>query len=272
MMQARTGAGFILFTAFAAFAQQTAATPPAFEVASVKPAPPATDNRMRVGMGGDAGRVNFSNVTLINVMARAYNVKDHQITGPDWLKTQRYDIVATLPSGASKDQVPQMLQTLLADRFKLSLHRETKVLPIYALVVGKNGPKLHEAEGAGGLRMSMGPKGLQLTGKVSITMLAEALSRFTDRPVLDMTELKGNFDIDLGWRPDGQPGGPGIFGPGGGGPPPEGGGERREAKENADAPSIFTAVQEKLGLKLEGRKSPVEILIVDQADKIPSEN
>src|SRR5579859_2649457 len=153
MMQSITGAGLLFFASLAAFAQ------PAFEVASVKPAPPPSDNRMRVGMSGDAGRVNFSNVTLIDVMARAYNVKDKQISGPDWLKSERYDIVATLPAGAPRDQTPMMLQSLLEERFKLSLHRETKVLPIYALVVGKNGSRLHKADGEAGLRMSMSPKG-----------------------------------------------------------------------------------------------------------------
>ena len=267
MMQSITATGLLFFASLAAFAQ------PAFEVASVKPAPPPSDNRMRVGMSGDAGRVNFSNVTLIDVMARAYNVKAHQISGPDWLKSERYDIVATLPAGASKDQMPLMLQTLIAERFKLTLHRESKVMPVYALVVGKNGPKLHQADGQGGIRMSMGPKGLNLTGKVSIPMLVDALSRFTDRPVLDMTELKGTFDIDLSWKPDGQPGGPVFLGPpGGGGRPAEGGGEGKAPSEIADAPSIFAAVQESLGLKLEGRKNPVEILIVDHADKVPSEN
>ena len=93
MMQSITGAGLIFFTSFAAFAQ------PAFDVASVKPAPPPTDHNLRVQMGGDAGRVNYSNVTLMNVLAKAYGVKEHQITGPDWLKTERYDIVATVPSG-----------------------------------------------------------------------------------------------------------------------------------------------------------------------------
>jgi uncharacterized protein (TIGR03435 family) len=271
MMQGITGAGLIFFTSLAAFAQQPAATRPAFEVASVKPAPPPSDNRMRVGMSGDAGRVNFSNVTLINMMTRAYNVKDKQISGPDWLKSERYDVVATLPTGAPRDQIPMMLQSLLEERFKLALHRETKVMPIYALVVGKSGPKLHPADAEGGLRVSMGPKGRKMTGSVSMARLADTLSAFMDRPVLDMTELKGNFDIDLDWTPDGQTGGPGFFGPGGGGPP-EGGGERREAKENADAPSIFTAVQEKLGLRLEGRKSPVEILTVDHAERVPTEN
>jgi uncharacterized protein (TIGR03435 family) len=272
MMQGITGAGLIFFTSCAVFAQPPGATRPAFEVASVKPAPPPSDNRMRVGMSGDAGRVNFSNVTLINLMARAYNVKDKQISGPDWLKSERYDIVATLPAGAPKDQVPMMLQSLLEERFKLSLHRETKVLPIYALVVGKNGPKLHQADGEGGLRMSMSPKGRKMTGSVDMARLADVLSTLMDRPVLDMTELKGNFDIGLDWTPDGQTGGPGFFGSGGGGRPPEGGGEGKAAPESADAPSIFTAVQEKLGLRLEGRKSPVEILIVDHAERAPTEN
>jgi len=86
-MQGITGAGLIFFTSFGVFAQQPGAQRPAFEVASVKPAPPPSDNRMRVGMSGDAGRVNFSNVTLINIMTRAYNVKDKQISGPDWLKS-----------------------------------------------------------------------------------------------------------------------------------------------------------------------------------------
>jgi uncharacterized protein (TIGR03435 family) len=267
MSQTITLAGLIFFTSFATLAQQ-----PAFEVASVKPAPPPTDNRMRVGMSGDAGRVNFSNVTLINIMARAYSVKDKQISGPDWLKSERYDIAAKLPAGAPKDQIPTMLQTLLADRFKLALHRETKVLPVYALVVGKSGPKLHHADAEGGLRVMMGPKGHKMTGSVSIARLADTLSTFMDRPVLDMTELKGNFDIDLDWTADGPAGGPGFFGPGGGGRPPEGGGEGKAAPDSPDAPSIFTAVQEKLGLRLEGRKSPVEILIIDHAERVPTEN
>ena len=265
MMQAIAGAGLIFFTSFAAFAQ------PAFDVASVKPAPPPTDHNIRVQMGGDAGRVNYSNVTLMNVMTRAYGVKEHQITGPDWLKTERYDIVATVPAGTPKDQIPLMLQGLLADRFKLTLHRDSKVMPVYALVVGKNGPKLHEADAIGPMRMSMGPKGLNLTGKVSIAMLADALSRFTDRPVVDMTELKGNFEIDLEWTAEGRPGGSDVFALGGGGRP-EGAGERKAPPDNPDAPSIYTAVQEKLGLRLEGRKSPVEILIIDHAEKVPTEN
>ena len=270
MIRMVTGAGLLVFAQFGAFGQ-SAAAPPAFEVASVKSAPPASGNNLRVMMGGDAGRVNFSNVTLRNVMTRAYSVKDGQITGPDWLGSERYDIVAKLPPNSSRDQIPLMLQTLLAERFKLTLHREKKVMPVYALVAGKNGPKLHPADAAAGLRISMGPNGRQLNGKVSISQLADTLSNFMDRPVLDMTEIKGVYDIDLQWVPDENQRGPGFMGPGGA-RPEGGGGERKGATDTPEGASIFTAVQETLGLKLEGRKSPIDILIVDHAEKVPTEN
>jgi uncharacterized protein (TIGR03435 family) len=255
----------LVFASLAVFGQ-SAAPPPAFEVASVKPAPPPTGNNHRVSMGGDKGRVNYSNVTLKTVMTRAYEVKPHQISGPDWLDTARFDIVATIPAGAPREQIPMMLQTLLADRFKLIVHREKKVMPMYALVAGKSGPKLQQAEAEAGLRISMGPKGRQLSGKVSLARLADSLSNWMDRPVLDMTGIKGIFDIDLEWTPDESERAP-RFALGGGGP-----GRPEATTESGDRPTIFTAVQEKLGLKLEGRKGPVEIIVVDNVDKVPTEN
>jgi uncharacterized protein (TIGR03435 family) len=269
MSRAIAGAGLMVCTSFGMFGQTPAATP-SFEVASVKHAPPPTGMGIRMQMGGDPGRVNYANVTLKIVMARAYGVKENQITGPDWLNSERYDIVATVAPDTPRDQIPAMLRKLLADRFKLTAHKEKKVLPVYALVVGKNGPKLHEAEAQAGMRMSMSPKGRRMTGAVSIENLADTLSRFMDRPVLDMTGIKGTFDVDLEWTADG--GQPGLMlGPPGGGPAEGGGGERRPP-ENPDAPSIFTAVQETLGLRLEGRKNQVDILIVDRAEKDPTEN
>jgi uncharacterized protein (TIGR03435 family) len=244
------------------------AAAPAFEVASVKHAPPSPDNQLRVMMGGDAGRVNYSNVTLRNIMTRAYNVKNSQITGPDWLNSDRYDIVAKLPPDTPREQIPLMLQTLLEDRFKLALHREKKVMPVYALVAGKNGAKLKEAEAVTGMRVSMGPKGRQLAGKVTLAQLCDMLSNWLDRPVLDVTEIKGIYDIDLEWTDDNQRGM--MFGPGGGGRPE--GPEGKRPPESSEGPSIFTAVQEKLGLRLEARKSEVDILIVDHAERAPSEN
>ena len=267
MLQAMTRATlYPALLAALAFAQPPAGAP-AFEVASVKPARPPSENNLRVSMTGDAGSVRFSNVTLRDVMTRAYSVKDHQITAPDWLRSERYDIVAKLPQGASRDQIPAMLETLLAERFQLKLHRETKVMPIYALVAGKNGPKLRETtESTGGMRMSMSPKGRQMSGKVTIKALSDALSRMMDRPVMDMTELKGTYDVNLEWVADENQ--PGLFGPG----PrrPEGAQER--APDRGEGPSIFTAVQEQLGLRLEARKSPVEILVVDHVEKTPTEN
>ena len=187
MMRTMTVAGIAFVAACGAFCQ-TAPAPLEFVVATVKAAPPPTSiGFMRVGMRDGPGTVNYDNVAMIDVLTNAYGVKQHQITGPDWLRSERYNIVAKMPPNSTKEQIPAMLQALLADRFKMAIHRETKVLPVYALVAAKNGPKLHEADTEAGFRMSMGPKGRQLNGKASITALVQALSRFMDRPVLDTT-------------------------------------------------------------------------------------
>jgi len=149
MLKAIIRIGLALLPAGAALAQ-TAADPTTFEVASVKPAAPQTPGRMMVGMRGgpgtpDPGQVTLTNVTQKMLLARAYGVQDYQISGPGWLESERYDIVAKVPEGATKEQFQAMLQNLLAERFKLTLHHETKELPQYALVVAKNGPKLKES-------------------------------------------------------------------------------------------------------------------------------
>jgi len=296
-MHLRVSAG--LFVALSAIAFSQTATPPiAFEVASIKPAAPPTDGRIMVRMGGDAGRVTYTNVSLMNVITNAFKVREHQVSGPPWLATERFDITATLPAGVARDQVPAMLQTLLADRFKLTFHKESKVLPAYALVPAKGGLKLSEAEPEtaasgssgelrpgppgpntplprGGMRMMMGPRGRHMTGKISMQQVADSLSNWMDRPVLDMTEAKGVYDVDLEWSGDDGPRGMmGLRGPGGpeGGPRPEGAPRPEIHDESADAPSIFTALQDKLGLKLDSRKAPVDILIIDHAEKVPTEN
>src|SRR5579859_7449858 len=191
-------AGWIVFTALAAFGQPAA---PSFEVASVKPAAPKGEG-IRIQMGADNGRINYSFVTLKNILARAYSLTEPQIVGPEWLGSDRYNIVAKIPDGVSKDKIPVMLQTLVTERFKLEAHRETKALPVYALVAGKGGSKLKDATGDTGLRFMMGPKGRKLSGNGSMTELTDALSRFLDRPVIDQTGLKGTYDIDLEWTPD----------------------------------------------------------------------
>jgi uncharacterized protein (TIGR03435 family) len=308
-MRVVASVSLILFTAIGAFGQSAA--PLAFEVASVKPAPPPTEGRMMVRMGGDPGRVSYSNVSLRDLIRNAYGVKEYQISAPDWMGSARFDLNAKLPEGATRDQVPQMLQALLVERFKMTVHRETKELPMYALVVAKNGPKLKEsavdpnatagggvAGGAGGANRSMvdgpgGPpkitigkdgmpqlppgmagRGMMLMngrGHVAVaaqpvSALADFLSRQMDRPVVDMTGLKGNYDFTLDYTPEeGQrrmEGGPGD----GGGPAPE------PHAPDPSGPSIFTAVQAQLGLKLEARKGPVDLIVIESAEKIPTEN
>jgi len=263
--------GLALLTAGVVFSQTTAA-PPAFDVASVKPAPPPTEGKFMVQMGGDPGMVDYKNVSLKTLVARAYEMKDHQVSGPDWLDSARFDVVAKIPPNTPPGQIPLMLQTLLAERFKLTAHREQKVMPVYAMVVGKNGPKLKPVEGdpGGRMRMSISPRGRQMSGPTTMSALAGGLSQMLDRPVVDSTELKGTYDIDLEWVPDER----------------EGGGMMAKMKAMAEAAStdphgdplgpngfsLFGALQEKLGLRMEARKSPVDIVVVDSAQQVPTEN
>jgi uncharacterized protein (TIGR03435 family) len=308
------GAGLLL-VAGAAFAQ-TPAPALAFEVASVKPAGPPDPARMmsgRMGMKVDGARVDIGFLSLTDLIGIAYRVKPYQISGPDWMSAQRFDIMAKLPAGASQDQAPEMLQALLAERFKLTIHRANKEIQIYALVVGKNGPKLKEsppdqpaapaADGAApstdtSLRISGDPqKGMTVSNglgsgtvkitmangamhmesaKMSMTQFAEALSRFLDHPVVDMTDLKGNYQVALDLsmedimnaaRSAGMqgPGGPGR---GGGGMPGRG---AAEGASDPSGSSLFNNVQQ-LGLKLEARKAPADLIVVDHLEKLPTEN
>lgn len=288
MTRALAGAIPTLLAASFAFGQ-TASAPPAFEVASVKPAPPPTGPGMRIQMGGDAGRINYSNVTLKMLLAKAYNVKEHQISGPDWINSERYDVVAKIPDDTPKDQVPLMLQALLTERFQMKSHRETKVMPVYELVVAKGGPKLTKAESEGRFGVMMGPRGRKAQGNTSMAKFADLLSNMMDRPVLDKTGLEGTYEISMEWTPDGTEGNP-KFGPmmmkrdGPMGPRPEGGGPagrpdegksgdvKMESNDGPDAPSIFAALQQKLGLKLEAKKTPAEMVVIDHAEKVPTEN
>jgi uncharacterized protein (TIGR03435 family) len=316
MLRAIMSAGLVIFTSCAAWAQ-TAENSATFEVASVKPAAPITGNRIAVMTRGgpgtpDPGQITYTNVTVKNVLTQAYGVKSFQISGPGWLDSERYDIVAKLPRGATKAEFMVMLQNLLAERFKLTLHREKKDLPMYALVVGKNGPKLKEsvddpaAPKAGGsadapaatmVRVTVGrdgfpvlPPGSGGRGSMAIMMmngnarmtasgqsmagLAEMLSNQMDLPVVDMTGLTGKYDFTLYFAPEAlvgmRLGAPPAPGP----PPGEGGGGMPDAStpDAQSNPSLFTALQEELGLKLDQRKGPVDLLVIDHLEKAPVEN
>ena len=267
IIRAAFGVGLLACTPFISFAGDATA----FEVASIKPAAPQAPGRFQITMGGDPGRVDYRFVSLKNLIERAYSIKSYQISGPEWLDAERFDVTAKLPDGATQQDVPRMLQTLLVERFKLTVHREEKTLPIYAIVVGKGGVKMPKVEGepTGGIRMQMGMKGRQLMGKVTIDGLAGMLSRMVDRPVVDMSELKDTFDMKLEWMPDDREGN------GFGGVPPPGAGDHPPASESSDsssAPSLFAAMQEQLGLKLDARKGPVQIVVVDSIEKAPTQN
>jgi uncharacterized protein (TIGR03435 family) len=233
----------------------------AFEVASIKPNSTG-DNRVMIRMQ-PGGRLTATGVTLRQLISQAYNVRDFQITGgPGWIAAERYDINAKGPDGMP-DRVPPevlrpMLRALVDERFQLKTHAETREMPIYALVVGKAGKLIPAAPESQGPMMRMG-RG-QLNGKkVPMAMLAQQISQQLGRAVVDKMELKGDFDFTLEWTP--EPGqGPGVHPPG----------EPIPAADSS-GPTIFTAVQEQLGLRLESQKGPVEIIVIDSVAK-PTEN
>jgi len=244
---------------------------PPFDVASIK------ENRSgRQGMliqGERGGRFVCDNVSLQALIQRAYNIRDFQISGgPKWLDSTRYDIVARREIGSAQDSTPDVtkpsralldqrheeerlrLQALLADRFNLSVHLATKVLPIYILVVGNSGPRLRVAS-----QDPASPKPATFRAgenefsaeSVSMAVLAEQLSTVLRRKVVDRTDLTGRYDFTLKWSAD-------I-------------GDGTSGDQNQNDPLIFTAIQEQLGLKLQAAKGPVQILVIDNVDK-PSEN
>jgi uncharacterized protein (TIGR03435 family) len=215
-----------------------------FEVASIKP---NTSENGRSSTRPGPTEIVLENTSLRKCISLAYNAsedRDNAISGPDWLNFERYDIAAKYPAGTSLEQVRVMLQNLLANRFKLKLHRESKEVPIYGLVAAKTGTKL--VESASGTQGSIGMSNGHLAGKgVPLSALADRLSGPVfqlGRPVLDRTGISGVYDFTLDWIPD------------------------------ESAPSLFTALQEQLGLRLEAQKGSVEVLVVDSMERKPSAN
>jgi uncharacterized protein (TIGR03435 family) len=216
---------------------------PAFEVASVKLHPPQR-GPLSVTRSAENGKINYLNVTLKGCIRAAYGLQGYQISGgPEWLASERYDIVAKAAGRATEEQMMPMLQTLLADRFKLVVRRESKDLPINDLVVAKNGPKIHEVKDDDGGAEIDGDDEHAITARnVSMKQLADILSRGqqTDRPVLDQTGLKGVFNFALNFARD---------------------------DSSSDKPDIFAALQEQLGLKLVPSRGPVEIFVIDHVER-----
>jgi uncharacterized protein (TIGR03435 family) len=228
--------------------------PPAFDVASIRIA------QRQQGMHLDP--VQFSpdsltirGATLKTAISWAYHVMEYQVQGPEWLNADRYDIAAKAGAPVPEDQIRLMLQTLLADRFKLTLHRQTKVFQAYLLTIGKNGPKFQESKSEGASSIVPRQDTMSVTiSRTPLSQLTDMLSKVLQTPVVDMTGLTGRYDITLNLAKY-----LGDLQPSGGGPPDVVG-------------VLLSGVQEELGLKLESKKTPLDLLIIDSAEKIPAEN
>jgi uncharacterized protein (TIGR03435 family) len=293
-------------------AQQTPAKL-AFEVATIRLSPPlssiatqAASGKINLGMRMDAAQLDLKFMSLTNLIAMAYKLKPNQIAGPDWMQSTLWEIHAKLPAGSNKEQASEMMQSLLAERFKLTFHRENRELPVYALTVAKSGVKIKEAveepaatdpdaakapEGemtlnmkqeSSGVSMDMGKVGkmhIVTTGnnpvmqwemaKVTMADFTDILSQFSDRQVIDMTELKGKYKVILelpvqelmNLAKKAMPEYAAVLG----GAAPVG------VASDPSGGSIFQAVKQ-LGLSLDTRKVPMDTIVVDSVEKEPTEN
>jgi uncharacterized protein (TIGR03435 family) len=292
LMDARI-ARILVCGVFFAAAIAAAQTPPAFEVASIKPSDDQAD-QVQAGVRISGAQVRFTRLSLKDVIAAAYRTKTSQIVGPDWIGQMRFDIAAKIPEGTSASLVPEMLQALLGDRFQLKAHRDMKEFAVYALVVGKGGPKLQESpknedaaarrpvgvevaargSGAGvavdlggGSSFSLGNNQFQAT-KVTLATLADTFTRFVDRPVVNMTGIKGTYDLTLDLTAEDYMGvlmrsavNAGVV------LPPQ----ALSALDRASADPLSGPLG-KYGLALEPRKAPLPIVVVDAMQKTPTEN
>jgi uncharacterized protein (TIGR03435 family) len=221
-----------------------------FDVASVRPNATGVSGS---SVNRSGGRITLENVSLRECIGFAFGIatgRDYEFEGPGWLDDRKFDITATFPPETSRGEVREMLRMLLAERFRLKTHYESRALNSYALVVGKGGSKLQAG--------SAGTDGAFIYGEGHVTVRAMSMASLADRlsgpvfrlgrPVLDRTGITGVFDFTLHWAPEDAP--------------PEG---------RSDA-SIFVALQEQLGLRLERRRVVSRILVVDHAEKMPAEN
>ncbi len=242
---------------------------------------------------GDPERLTYNNIALKTILLKAYRLLNYRLSGPDWLDSTRFDIEAKLPPGATAEQFATMLQNLLAERFNLTVHHETKEMAVYELTVGKSGSKLRqsdlsakppEREPGSRLPTIVGPDKegfpripagmevmlgrmtdgiMRLTGgRQSVSDLAGFLGGELQRPVVDLTGLTGKFDFSLAYSRDGL--------------------RARQLPAGASAaavddapsggPGLRKAVQDQLGLNLESKKDPIDILVIDHVDKVPTGN
>jgi uncharacterized protein (TIGR03435 family) len=247
-------------------ATQSAAAPPTFDIASIHINNTETDGRHHIV--NDPGESHFRtvNLPLRDLIQFAYGLPDSQILGgPAWIKSIMFDIDAksdplvdaqlhALSSEQARHQKQSMVQALLADRFQLKEHQETRQLPVYALVVAKGGPKFNPSE-INGTTIDIGRTRLHVAGSDdTISILARTLARTLDRVVLNQTGLSGRYDLSMQWTPDDAPTT-----------------MLNGAPDPSAPPGIFTAIQEQLGLKLESTRGPVSVLVIDSVD-MPTAN
>jgi uncharacterized protein (TIGR03435 family) len=289
MRPAVSVAACLLFVGSTAFGQAT----PAFEVASIRPSADQVAG-VRVGFQATGSQVRVTAMSIKDYVGIAYGVRPQQIEGPDWIGSARFDVVATIPEGVPGSQVPAMLRTLLEDRFQMKVHRETKDLPVYAIGVAKGGPKLTEsapdpnapAEPAdtitvggggnnagvgldlgGGRSFNLANNQVQIRG-MTMSDVAEVLTRFVDRVVVDQSELTKKYDLTLDLTPDefnairirsavnaGVP------------LPPQ----AMRLLDNA-SPDTLSAPLSKYGVSFEARRAPLEVVVIDSVLKTPTEN
>lgn len=237
---------FLILAALLLATTLAAQNPPlAFEVASVKP---STADPNSSGINTTKGRMYAYNVTLKRCIMGAYGVGPNEIIGgPDWLDSQRFDIIGTAAEPVGDSLLMKMLQTLLSERFKLMLHHEEKSRDAYVLEVRNNAPKLTKGNGEGATTSN--GRGHIIGTNHTMDRFAQVLSRQMDLPVVNRTGLEGVFNIDLQWIPDAAR----VARADGGAP--------------AEGPSIFTAIQEQLGLRLRAAKVPVDVIVIDRAEK-----
>jgi uncharacterized protein (TIGR03435 family) len=226
---------------------------PTFEVASIKSSKPDSLGQVK----WERSQVFWTKATLKQVIMTAFGLKHYSYSGPAWLDSFEFDLVAKMPDGSEASQFSKMLQALLVERFKLVYHRESRSTNGYALVLTKEGLKIHPSEG-GEMGGSAGPDRLRAR-HTSLAQLASMLSSSLNVPIQDMTGVSGVFDFDLKWVPDLSV--PNVSSTS----PPD-------AVLDSPGPSLFNVLQEQLGLKLEARKLPVEVLVVDRAERAPFEN
>ena len=290
------------FWSVAALACAAWAQTPAFEVASFKQSEPITpemvqSGRLQMGVTIDSKYVRISKLSLLELVALAYQLKGYQVIYQPWMMSQRYDIQAKLPEDGKRGQVPAMVQTLLEQRLGLKTHRENRELRAYALVVAKDGPKMKAAapepesapgtapppgqirgglavapggqvtiSGGGNVQMTPGPNGNMhiVSKRMTMKLLVDTVARYCDLPLLNMTNLEGAYEVEVDVsgeeiRNAARAAGAVI---------------RQPASGDASDPSGVSLREslQKLGLRIEGRKLPVEVLVVDDALKVPTEN